>query len=77
MTNKYSMADDNTEEKSITVQNLSLSKIPYDCDLIRLIPSNADQSWEIRLVLYFSDVLSNTIQLVLNEFDQMFKSNAL
>ena len=77
MTNKYSMADDNHEEKSITVQNLSLSKIPYDCDLIRLIPSNADQSWEIRLVLYFSDVLSNTIQLVINEFDQMFKSNAL
>ena len=77
ITNKYSSAEDNFEEKSITVQNLSLSKIPYDCDLIRLIPSNADQSWEIKLVLYFSELLSNTIQLVVNEFDQMFKSNAL
>jgi len=75
--NKYSNNEEDQEEKSIIVQNLSLSKTPYDCDLIRLVPSNSDQSWEIRLVLYFSDILSNTIQLVVNEFEQMFKTNAL
>ena len=73
--NKYSMAEENIEEKSIKVQNLSLSKTPYDCDLIRLIPSNVDQSWEIRLVLYFSELLTKTIQQVVSDFDQMFKSN--
>ena len=77
MTNKYSIKDEDQEVKSITVQNLSLSKTPYDCDLIRLVPSNADQSWEIRLVLYFSEILSNTIQLVVNDFEQIFKTNAL
>ena len=76
LSNKHSMAEENVEEKSIKVQNLSLSKTPYDCDLIRLIPSNVDQSWEIRLVLYFSEILTKTIQQVITEFDQMFKSNA-
>ena len=68
--------DDNMEEKRIIVQNLSLSKTPYDCDLIRLVPSNADQSWEIRLVLYFSDILTTTIKAVVNDFEQFFKNNS-
>ena len=77
VSNKYNNNEEDQEEKSIVVQNLSLSKTPYDCDLIRLVPSNSDQSWEIRLVLYFSDILSNTIQLVVNDFELMFKTNAL
>ena len=54
------------EEKSIVVDKLSLSKTPYDSDLIRLIPSNSDQSWEIRLVLYYSEVLTSKIQAIIN-----------
>ena len=75
-TNKYTNSNEIQEEKRISVQNLSLSKTPYDCDLIRLVPSNSDQSWEIKLVLNFSEILTNTIQLVVNDFEQMFKSNA-
>ena len=77
LTNKYTNNEEDQEEKSIIVQNLSLSKTPYDCDLIRLVPSNSDQSWEIRLVLYLSEILTNTIQLVVNDFEQLFKNNAL
>ena len=74
--NKYSNSNDIQEEKRIVVQNLSLSKTPYDCDLIRLVPSNSDQSWEIKLVLNFSEILTNTIQLVVSDFEQMFKNNS-
>ena len=40
------------------------------------MPSNADQSWEIRLVLYFSDILTTTIKAVVNDFEQFFKNNS-
>jgi len=40
------------------------------------VPSNADQSWEIRLVLYFSDILTTTIKAVVNDFEQFFKNNS-
>ena len=76
-TNKYSNNDDNAEEKSITVQNLTLSKTPYDCDLIRLVPSNADQSWEIKLVLYFSDVLTSSLMSLKSDLDIFFKNNVI
>ena len=66
-TNKYSNNNDNAKVKSITVQNLELSKTPYDCDLIRLVPSNADQSWKIKLELYFSEILISTILILRNE----------
>ena len=58
----------NNEVKSITIENLSLSKTPYDSDLVRLIPSNSDQSWEIKLVLYYSEILNVTIQSIVNTF---------
>ena len=76
-TNKYSNNDDSAEEKSITVQNLTLSKTPYDCDLIRLVPSNADQSWEIKLVLYFSDVLTSSLMSLKSDLDIFFKNNVI
>ena len=68
--------DMNFGEKSVTVQNLSLSKNAYDSDLIRLIPSNNDQSLEIRLVLYFYENLTNNIDSIINlDFDQLFKNS--
>ena len=68
--------DINSEKKSITVQNLSLSKTPYDSDLIRLVPSNSDQSLEIRLVLYFYENLTNNVDSIIHlDFDQLFKSS--
>ena len=63
------------EEKSIIVDQLSLSKTPYDSDLIRLIPSNSDQSWEIRLVLYYSELLTTKIQAIINfDCEQLVKN---
>ena len=62
----YNNENVDMEEKSIVVDKLSLSKTPYDSDLIRLIPSNSDQSWEIRLVLYYSEVLTSKIQAIIN-----------
>ena len=56
------------EKKSIIIENLSLSKIPNDSDLIRLIPSNSDQSWEIKLILYYSEILSGVIKSIVNLF---------
>jgi len=68
--------DINSEKKSITVQNLSLSKTPYDSDLIRLVPSNGDQSLEIRLVLYFYENLTNNIDSIIHfDFEQLFKNS--
>ena len=67
--------DVNIEEKSTDVQNLSLSKTPYDSDLIRLVPSNSDQSLEIRLVLFFYEILTSNIDSIVNlDFDQLFKT---
>ena len=63
-------------EKSIIVEKLSLSKTPYDSDLIRLIPSNTDQSWEIRVVLYYSEILTSKIQAIINfDCEQLYKNN--
>ena len=63
------------EEKSIIVDQLSLSKTPYDSDLIRLIPSNCDQSWEIRLVLYYNELLTTKIQAIINfDCEQLVKN---
>ena len=49
------------DERNITVRNLSLNKNPNDSDLVRLLPSNENQSWEIHLVLYFNSVLCKQI----------------
>ena len=75
MRNDIYKGDINMNEKSTLVQNLSLSKTPYDSDLIRLIPSNSDQSWEIRLVLYYSEIFKNKIDSIINlDYDQLFKA---
>ena len=73
--NEIYKEDINMKEKSTVVQNLSLSKTPYDSDLIRLIPSNSDQSWEIRLVLYYSEIFKNKIDSIINlDYEQLFKA---
>ena len=75
--NEIYKEDINMKEKSTVVQGLSLSKTPYDSDLIRLIPSNSDQSWEIRLVLYYSEIFKNKIDSIINlDYDQLFKPPA-
>ena len=66
MRNDIYKGTENMGKKSIVVETLSLSKTPYDSDLIRLIPSNSDQSWEIRLILYYSEILTNKIQAIIN-----------
>jgi hypothetical protein len=76
--NEIYKEDINMKEKSTVVQSLSLSKTPYDSDLIRLIPSNSDQSWEIRLVLYYSEIFKNKIDSIINlDYDQLFKPPAV
>ena len=59
----FSEAKNNSEfeDKEILVNNLSVTRLPFDNDLVRLLPSNESQSWEIHLVLYFNQVLCKQI----------------
>ena len=76
MRNEIYKESENSGKKSIVVENLTLSKTPYDTDLIRLIPSNNAQSWEIRLVLYYSEILTSKIQAIINfDCEQLYKIN--
>ena len=50
------------EDQEIIVNNLSVTRLPFDNDLVRLLPSNESQSWEIHLVLYFNQVLCKQIE---------------
>ena len=56
-----------TVEKKIYVQNLTLSIVPYDSDLIRLIPFEANQSLEISIVLYFKNQIDEEIDFITNK----------
>ena len=56
-----------TVEKKIDVQNLTLSIVPYDSDLIRLIPFEANQSLEISIVLYFKNQIDEEIDFITNK----------
>lgn len=49
------------DERMLVVRNLSLNKSANDSDLVRLLPSNENQSWEIHLILYFNSVLCKQI----------------
>ena len=51
-------------EKKIYVHNLTLSIVPYDSDLVRLIPFEANQSLEISIVLYFKKQLDEEIDYI-------------
>ena len=53
-----------TAEKKIYVHNLTLSNVPYDSDLIRLIPFEVNQSLEIAIVLYFKNELDEEIDFI-------------
>ena len=53
-----------TIEKKIYVQNLTLSIVPYDSDLVRLIPFEANQSLELAIVLYFKNQLEEEINFI-------------
>ena len=53
-----------TVEKKIYVHNLTLSNVPYDSDLIRLIPFEVNQSLEIAIVLYFKNELDEEIDFI-------------
>ena len=54
-------------EKKIYVHNLTLSKVPYDSDLIRLIPSDTNQAMEISIVLHFKKQLSEQIDYLIKK----------
>ena len=53
-----------TVEKKIYVHNLTLSNVPYDSDLIRLLPFEANQSLEISIVLYFKNEIDEEIDFI-------------
>ena len=53
-----------TPEKKITVHNLTLSIVPYDSDLVRFIPFEANQSMEIFIVLYFKKQLDKEVDFI-------------
>ena len=52
-------------DKKIYVHNLNLSNVPYDSDLVRLIPSDINQSLEISIVLYFKNQLNEQIDYII------------
>ena len=52
-------------DKKIYVHNLTLSTVPYDSDLVRLIPYDINQSLEISIVLYFKNQLNEQIDFLL------------
>ena len=52
-------------DKKIYVHNLNLTKVPYDSDLVRLIPSDVNQSLEISIVLYFKNQLNELIDYII------------
>lgn len=54
-------------KKKIYVHNLTLSKVPYDSDLIRLIPSDTNQAMEISIVLHFKKQLSEQIDYLIKK----------
>ena len=54
-------------EKKVYVHNLTLSKVPYDSDLVRLIPSDTNQSLEISIVLYFKKQLNEQIDYIIKK----------
>ena len=54
-------------DKKIYVHNLTLSKVPYDSDLVRLIPSDINQSLEISIVLYFKNQLNEQIDYIIKK----------
>ena len=56
-----------TPEKKITVHNLTLSIVPYDSDLVRFIPFEANQSMEIFIVLYFKNQLDEEVDFITNK----------
>ena len=51
-------------DKKIYVHNLTLSNVPYDSDLVRLIPFEANQNLEISIVLYFKNQLDEEIDFI-------------
>ena len=54
-------------DKKVYVHNLTLSKVPYDSDLVRLIPSDINQSLEISIVLYFKKQLNEQIDYIIKK----------
>ena len=61
-------------DKQIDVHNLALTKIPYDSDLVRLVPSDANQSLEISILLYFKKQLNEQIDyLIKKDLEKIFR----
>ena len=54
-------------DKKVYVQNLTLSKVPYDSDLVRLLPFEPNQTLEIPIVLYFKNKLFEEIDFITNK----------
>ena len=54
-------------EKKIYVHNLTLSKVPFDSDLVRLIPFDVNQSFDISIILYFNKQLTEQIDFFIKK----------
>ena len=53
--------ENDSDSQTIFIDNLTLNKNPNDIDLVKLLPSNENQSWEMHLILYFNKVLEDQI----------------
>ena len=62
---RMSILDNENEKKNVEEKyNISLTKTPYDSDLIRLVPTTLEQTWEILLVLCFDKILTTQISKI-------------
>ena len=55
------------QDKKISVHNLTLSRVPYDSDLVKIIPSDTTQLLDISIVLYFSHHLTEQIDYIIRK----------
>jgi hypothetical protein len=53
--------ENDNDSQTLFIDNLTLNKNPNDIDLVKLLPSNENQSWEMHLILYFNKVLEDQI----------------
>ena len=55
------------QDRKVVVPNLTLSRVPYDSDLVKLMPSETNQSLEISIVLYFCHNLTEQIDYIMKK----------
>ena len=55
------------QDRKVAVPNLTLSRVPFDSDLVKLMPSETNQSLEISIVLYFCHNLTEQIDYIMKK----------